>query len=134
MVPDLPLKTLDGEACTLHSLRGGESVVVDFWTTACPRCPAALEKLNKIAANSDRRFLAVCLGGDPGDKAEPYAALTHAYASLDVKEEAKKHWGFRFVPFVAVINEDGVTELSGACDAVIDDLQPPPSFVLDEDF
>lgn len=132
MVPDWALCTLDGEKCSLHDLRDGQKVVLDFWTTACPRCPAALEKLNTIAATTDTRFLAVCLGENPGAKAEPYTALMHAYASLDVKEEVKKYWDFRFVPFAVVINEDGTTEISGACDAIIDRLPTP--FVLDDDF
>ena len=49
--PDLPLTLFDDDstASSLTKLRAGKPLIIDFWTTRCERCPACLDKLDKIA-------------------------------------------------------------------------------------
>jgi len=50
---NLTFTVIDGGAkVTLDQLRAGKKIVIDFWHVKCTRCPAALEKLDTIAANN----------------------------------------------------------------------------------
>eukprot|EP00904_Undaria_pinnatifida_P005329 jgi/Undpi1/1926/HiC_scaffold_12.g05313.m1 len=40
----------DGRVTTLDEIRAGARAVLDFWTTRCVRCPAALDALEELAA------------------------------------------------------------------------------------
>ena len=54
--PDLAITPLeDDAAASLQALRAtapGKARVIDFWTTKCERCPACLQKLDKLAAGA----------------------------------------------------------------------------------
>ena len=51
--------------------------------------------------NSDENMEAV------EDLTQDWTNLTHAFMEADVKEEAKKAFGFAAVPFYVVVNKDG---------------------------
>ena len=152
MADDLEV-TMMGERTTLQRVRGGRAAVVDFWTTGCHRCPAALRKLNDMAASlGDVCVLSICLDEANADIAvemvKDLKCLGHAFASLEVKEQAKARWDFKFVPHIVVINADGGTALSKSAvglapESIRQALQEPddkenqsqqPAFSLDEDF
>ena len=63
--PDLPLTLFDDDstASSLTKLRAGKPLIIDFWTTRCERCPACLDKLDKIAESLGDKvvFAALCL-------------------------------------------------------------------------
>ena len=63
--PDLPLTLFDDDstASSLTKLRNGKPLIIDFWTTRCERCPACLDKLDKIAESLGDKvvFAALCL-------------------------------------------------------------------------
>ncbi|KAJ8608750.1 hypothetical protein CTAYLR_007783 [Chrysophaeum taylorii] len=119
---DLTVVADDGRATTLEALRRGRPAVVDFWTTRCGRCPACLSKLNAMAKEeSEVAFLAVCL--DAPATAAPelektssasWEAMTHAFADLETKEKFKAHWGFKYVPYVVVVDKHGSTFFHGS--------------------
>ena len=109
---------------TLHTLRAGRVAVIDCWTTKCVRCPAAIDKLEKLAArggafgsddvlfctlNLDDRDLARELVDD-----QEWPHLAHAFMDLPTKEAAKLAWGFAAVPFIAVVARDGTLHWRGA--------------------
>ena len=50
-VLDMENGTVAESSCTLSALRAGQPLVLDLWHTKCVRCPAALTKLNAIAAS-----------------------------------------------------------------------------------
>ncbi|CAN0552912.1 unnamed protein product, partial [Ectocarpus sp. 12 AP-2014] len=50
-MPSLQVVPIDGgPANTLDDVRAGGAAVLDFWTTRCVRCPAALDALEGLAA------------------------------------------------------------------------------------
>ena len=65
--PDaLTLSVLDpdeqtAEKSTLGDFRGNGALVIDFWTTRCVNCPAALTKLDAIAGKSTAVYAACAL-------------------------------------------------------------------------
>jgi hypothetical protein len=119
--PDLAVKTLvpegeDGEETTLSALRGDKAMVIDFWTTKCTRCPAALTKLNGeagLAENDDVVFLSCALSQGDGNYEVAadlvcdgsFDALTHVFMDVAVKETAKSAFGFTSVPFYVVVGK-----------------------------
>jgi len=102
--------TVDGRALPLCSLPRGAPVVLDFWTLACQRCPAALCKLEKIAEQrtDGTRFIAVNL--DRSDIAKIVLeenAIDRVECGYADRVEARNVMGIRSVPYYCVIGADG---------------------------
>ena len=156
--PDLPLTLFDDDstASSLTKLRAGKPLIIDFWTTRCERCPACLDKLDKIAeALGDKVvFAALCLD-DPDFAQElvdehDWDHITHGGMDLETKEKAKAAFGFNSVPHLVIIGADGTTLFCGSAlkataDGISEALagkenapQPvaaaAPSFTMDDDF
>ena len=156
--PDLPLTLFDDDstASSLTKLRAGKPLIIDFWTTRCERCPACLDKLDKIAESLGDKvvFAALCLD-DPDFAQElvdehDWEHITHGGMDLETKEQAKAAFGFTSVPHLVIIGADGTTLFCGsalkATAAGIDEAlagkenapQPvaaaAPSFTMDDDF
>ena len=129
ILPDLAVKLLvansdenEEETTTLSQLQGEENkaMVIDFWTTKCTRCPAALEKLNEeacMAENSDILFVSCALSQGKDNYAMAadlvcdngsFSELTHCFMDLETKETAKATFGFASVPFYVVVDKRGV--------------------------
>ena len=125
LLPDLAVSTLVSEEDTpelssLCKLRNDKAMVIDFWTTKCTRCPAALEKLNseaEMAENDDIVFVSCALSQGDGNYAVAadlvcdgsFDAMTHCFMEMEVKENAKAAFGFTSVPFYVVV--DKVTKI-----------------------
>lgn len=102
---------------SLSSLREGKSMVIDFWTSKCVKCPAALEKLNEEAGESKGEiiFVSCALSQGDGNKEvvgslvadEEWDNLTHTFMDMTNKEVAKAAFGFTTVPFYVVVSKDG---------------------------
>lgn len=113
---DLKVTVLDEnkKRVSLDEVREGKAMVLDFWHTKCVKCPAALEKLNEEAEEKeDVMFVACALSQGEGnmeaveDLCQDWDNLTHTFMEMDVKEEAKKAFGFNAVPFYVVVSKDG---------------------------
>uniref|UniRef100_A0A6U5LBN3 Thioredoxin domain-containing protein n=1 Tax=Corethron hystrix TaxID=216773 RepID=A0A6U5LBN3_9STRA len=108
--------------------RKHQYTVVDFWTTACTRCPEALDHLNGMAATHEYEntfFISICCGSleegigagcDPAREIRDRAGGLnprwndmdgHYHTDVEGKEILKKVFGFRTVPFYAVFSKDG---------------------------
>lgn len=118
-IPPIVVSVNDEEK-SLAEVCKGRRGVIDFWTTKCVRCPAALGKLNDEASGStDTLFIACALSQGEGNKddvmdfAQDWEHLTHVFAEMGVKEEMKKVFGFSAVPFYVVFDEDGSIVGSG---------------------
>lgn len=121
---------------------------IDFWTAQCTRCPAALDKLNALAASVDPsvaatsgeetntvvQFISVCCGKEldaareilDGPRDGRWTSLTHYFMDFHTKEAAKQLLGFRQVPFYVVIDEHGeIVYADGAFDTAV--FLPPPT-------
>ena len=100
---------------TLNELRESKAMVLDFWHTKCVKCPAALERLNEEARDSDGKikFVACALSQGQGnfdavkELTMEWENMTHAFMEVDMKEQAKKAFGFTQVPFYVVVGTSG---------------------------
>ena len=93
------------------SVKENQPMVLDLWHTKCKNCPAALEKLNKIASKRpDILFVACALSQgegneeEVGDLIDEWDSLKHVFISVEVKEELKALFGFTQVPFAIVVD------------------------------
>ena len=107
---------------SLNELRNGRAMIIDFWTTKCVKCPAALEKLNEAAASSidsSVLYVSCALSQGPGNKevvmdmVDEWEDMTHCFMESDQKEEAKNAFGFSAVPFVIIVDKSGSVISSG---------------------
>eukprot|EP00966_Prymnesium_polylepis_P030055 698698-Prymnesium_polylepis.2 len=122
----------EGESSTISALRDGKPLVLDFWHTKCQNCPAALAKLDKVAASgkhADVKFVACALSlcdkpdGPPDEDSskegvtelidDMWDSLTHCYMTADEKAKAKAEFGFTSVPFCVVYGADGALRFKG---------------------
>eukprot|EP00316_Scyphosphaera_apsteinii_P021761 CAMPEP_0119299210 /NCGR_PEP_ID=MMETSP1333-20130426/1322_1 /TAXON_ID=418940 /ORGANISM="Scyphosphaera apsteinii, Strain RCC1455" /LENGTH=174 /DNA_ID=CAMNT_0007300567 /DNA_START=38 /DNA_END=562 /DNA_ORIENTATION=+ len=148
-----------GAASSLSAFRAGRPMVLDFWHTRCTNCPAALNKLDRMASSGKYPGVvfaacAISLGTDMTDQEHTlemldgeWESLKHLWMSFDEKEIAKAEYGFSSVPFCAVFATDGSVVSMGdpqSIDFTVltaakplgesnRDL-PAPVLTLDEDF
>ena len=84
-------------------------IPLDFWTTKCVKCPAALEKLNHMAVEFPDVLFVACVLNDK-EMAEEiieesgWENMTHIFVESAVKESLKAQYGFSEVPFCLVID------------------------------
>ena len=129
---------------TLSKLQGGKPAIVDFWTTRCERCPAALSKLAKnFGGRTDVQVMSVCLDDAEiaAEMVEEWPGMTHCFATLEMKEIAKKMFNFKFVPHLVVVGPSGDILLSQSAvgldkDTINSALSQTKenTFSLDDDF
>tara|TARA_B100000767_G_scaffold201269_1_gene188169 strand:+ start:237 stop:722 length:486 start_codon:yes stop_codon:yes gene_type:complete len=131
--------TEDGQhkETTLGELRGERAMVVDFWHTRCPRCPAALVELASVAKkheDSGTVFVAAALSladksgdGFPAtdwesevqaeelvQEIDELKAVVHCFVGKDEKGALMRSTlQLRAVPLCAVVGEDGVCVAKG---------------------
>lgn len=90
---------------------------IDFWTTQCVRCPAALDNLDSMAQKpeySNVEFTSIVLDECDGarniiekDDEPRWKNINHFYMDKSFKETAKAALGFNQVPFYVVLNDKG---------------------------
>lgn len=103
------------EKMTLDVFRSNKALVLDFWHTKCVKCPAALEKLNKVSVDYPGVTFASCaVSLSEGDLdmvtemvEDIWENLEHLYMTIEEKESAKELYGFKAVPFCVVYSVDG---------------------------
>lgn len=117
-LPELPLTCLNtAEFQSTSEAFKGKNTVIDFWTTKCTRCPAALDNLDSLAQKpeySNVKFTSIVLDECDGARNiieqndEPrWKNLDHFYMDKNFKETAKSSLGFNQVPFYVVLNDRG---------------------------
>lgn len=101
---------------SLNSLRDGKAMVLDFWTTKCVKCPAALEKLNDEAGEDDSGeilYVSCALSQGDGnmemvtDLVDDWQNMTHVFMDIENKDIAKAAFKFTQVPFYVVVSATG---------------------------
>lgn len=106
---------------------------IDFWTTQCTRCPAALDKLDLMASDpryENVQFISICCDKLDGareiiEKNEDlrWQNVDHYFMSQSDKERAKRELGFQSVPFYVVLDERGnITQKGGPKAIDFDDV------------
>ena len=129
------LHLASGTTRSLESLRS-ETLVVEFWNTRCERCPAALHRLNEMAASapSTTTVVACALATSTDTSAEldkvkalvcvddveaavaPLPHLGHVFMTWHEKERLKKSLGFSTVPHCVVYERQGTVVALGPPD------------------
>lgn len=113
-----------------QSLTNGYISVVEFWTTRCVRCPRSMSDLDRIASTWKHkgygaRFISVCcmppntidakaeyqLGAECIENGE-YDNITHVFADMETKQRLKQIFSFTSVPHLAIIDANGVVQVS----------------------
>ncbi|KAI2512173.1 hypothetical protein MHU86_2260 [Fragilaria crotonensis] len=121
-VPSWPLVCLStAEDTTTIEVIRGKNVVVDFWTTKCTRCPAALDKLQLMSQQYPQiTFVSICCDSLDGareilerDDELKWQGIQHYYMATEYKEQAKLMFGFKTVPFYVFVNAHGVITQTG---------------------
>ena len=142
----------------IYSLAQGKIKVIDFWTTKCVKCPAALSKLDDLAPlHGNAAFFSCVLQKDVQDQEVAkdvidgsWENMIHLFVDIATKEELKATFNFKEVPFCVIVGEDHRILASGnPKDINIEEvlrrggalLEVPPTaieasgrLVLDEDF
>eukprot|EP00566_Odontella_aurita_P028010 CAMPEP_0113535232 /NCGR_PEP_ID=MMETSP0015_2-20120614/5590_1 /TAXON_ID=2838 /ORGANISM="Odontella" /LENGTH=199 /DNA_ID=CAMNT_0000434461 /DNA_START=127 /DNA_END=726 /DNA_ORIENTATION=- /assembly_acc=CAM_ASM_000160 len=124
-MPELPLTCLrTAEYTSTTDAFEGKNVVVDFWTTKCVRCPAALDDLDELSRRpeyAEVQFVSICLDSCDGarnvierDDVPRWGNVRHYHMEAEYKEEAKEILGFAQVPFYAVMNDRGDVVMRGS--------------------
>lgn len=131
-VPSWPLVCLStAEDTTTIEVIRGKNVVVDFWTTKCTRCPAALDKLQLMSQQYPQiSFISICCDSLDGareilerDDELKWQGIPHYYMATEYKEEAKQMFGFKTVPFYVFVNAYGlITQMGGPSKIDFNDL------------
>lgn len=109
---------------TIGTLRAGKPLVLDFWTTRCVRCPAAISHLDEEAPKHAGVTFATCamsLNSTTEGTQEQvlellegqWENLKHCYMTFEEKEAAKATFGFSSVPFSVVFDADGAILFKG---------------------
>jgi thiol-disulfide isomerase/thioredoxin len=117
-LPNYPLTNLaTAEFTATTQAFKGTPTVIDFWTTKCTRCPAALDELDAMASSpiyKNVKFASICCDLCDGAREileqtdEPrWSHVDHYFMGFEYKELAKKVLGFKSVPFIVVLNEEG---------------------------
>lgn len=103
-------------SATLESVRAGRPIVVDFWNTRCTKCPAALAKMDAMAAKFPSVAMVACalsLGSstqgtieDVDELVGTFPNLEHVYMDFDAKERLKTALEFASLPFAVAYDAD----------------------------
>eukprot|EP00903_Cladosiphon_okamuranus_P006246 g6130.t1 len=138
MMPPLKLMPLDegAAATTVDDVRAGGRAVLDFWTTRCVRCPAALDALEGLALKAKGespgaagvKYVSLNLDNLEGARGMlsggRWPSLSHLFAggydesSETLLERFKARAGLKSVPFYVVLAADGRIEQMGGPKAV----------------
>lgn len=116
LAPDFELRSVDGKAMKLSSLRG-KKVIVNFWATWCPPCRLEMPEMEKFYTknkNEGIEILAVNLTKAEKSRAD-VPAFIEAYGItfpvlLDENSDAARLYGVSSIPASFIIDTQGVIQ------------------------
>ena len=112
----------DSSSISLTSIAIGKFLIIDFWTSKCTKCPAALDKLDNEAVKyaSNAVFISCALSQGSGNKEIVvdliegcWENMRHMFMDMEEKESAKALFGFTQVPFCVVVSPSGTVVAAG---------------------
>ena len=87
---------------------------IDFWSTTCPNCPAAVDVLQTFAAKYPKEDVAfLIINTNSLELAKPFIESkkwtfgTHYHVKLEVKEALKRFLGMKTLPNHVMLDSEG---------------------------
>ncbi|ETV95995.1 hypothetical protein H310_10650 [Aphanomyces invadans] len=137
-------------------LTPGSITVIDFWSTTCVRCPAAIVKLlaHHQAQTVNAKIQHVLINTDNADKGwnlvqehewAPFGPIVHLHVTLPVKESLKAFMAMKQMPHHVLLDANHHVLVNGKffsydqVDAALASMQPkldlaPSKFAIDDEF
>ncbi|GEM_PF-4427548 len=115
--PVTVMSQTDGRNVALSQFQGSPSVIC-FWALWCKQSPEVLEELNEFAEkNRDIPIFAINIDKfekeqEVLDRIKRYPYLRHVYSGNDIGDSAYVAWQGEMIPFVAVIDSEGIVRYS----------------------
>lgn len=114
IAPDLELRSIDGEALKLSSLRG-KKVILNFWATWCPPCRQEMPEIKQFYAKNKSKgieILAINLTQAEKSRADvPEFIKAHGITFpvlMDENGEAGRLYNVSSIPATFIIDSRGV--------------------------
>lgn len=114
-LPDVDVKTLDGQTVNIQDLVGNEKItVISFWATWCSPCKKELDAINEVYADWQEEYnvelLAITI--DDARSLAKVPAMVESkgweYTVLsDAKQDLKRALNFQTVPQTFLIDQNG---------------------------
>lgn len=115
--PITMMSLVDGRSVALSQFQG-QPVVISFWALWCKSSPEVLADLNEFA-EKNREIPVLAINIDKFEKEQEvlerikrYPYLRHVFSGNDIGDSAYVAWEGEMIPFVAVIDRDGVVRYS----------------------
>jgi peroxiredoxin len=114
-LPDVELKTLDGQTVKILDYVGGDKItVVSFWATWCSPCKRELDAISEIYSDWNEGFgvdlIAVTIDDARGLTKVPAMVESKGWEFTvlsDAKQELKRALNFQTVPQTFLIDQSG---------------------------
>mmetsp|Transcript_58698 Transcript_58698/g.109896 ORF Transcript_58698/g.109896 Transcript_58698/m.109896 type:complete len:484 (-) Transcript_58698:48-1499(-) len=114
MAPDMEVEVSTAEGSRMSSLlklkEAGEAMVVDFFAPWCRACPEAAQKLEDLAAKSERcQFVLLCVDGS-AEEARAFAeehGIHRCTVAAVVDEDAPQSYSVSGLPHHTIISPSG---------------------------
>jgi peroxiredoxin len=108
-VGNFSLKTLEGDAVTLHGLRG-QVVVLDFWATWCPPCRAEFPAIERLYHEFGDTIRIYGLSNEDAGTIRGFLASNRYRLPIlqDVERQVGRNYGIFGIPSLVIIDRTGV--------------------------
>jgi len=122
------LQAPEGTVASWEKL-AGKAVVLEFWTTWCGPCVAAIPHLNELADKyQDKPIQFIAITDEGREKIEKFLKKKpiHAWIGLDTDKSMHRAYGVRGIPHTVLVGKDGriagITHPSQLTEKVLDEL------------
>jgi len=108
--PDFTLQDLNGNTVSLSDFKG-KVVLLEFWTTWCPSCRAAIPGLEKLHRSyKDKGLVVLSVSMDFGGWEELKSFIAQrgiTYMVLKGNDEVAAQYKLRTIPLLLIVNKEG---------------------------
>lgn len=114
-LPAITLKTLDGKAVRVDSLRnGGKPLIIDFFATWCKPCNRELKAIHEVYPDwvDETGVKLIAISIDQAQNVHKVKPLVDSYGweydiLLDTNSDLTRALGIQTIPYVLILDGDG---------------------------